>query len=66
LVPEGEVDAIRPEVVCAADGEEIAEDGVIEIAEGAQTGSRATMKMADPARPSAREVEEHELTHLPF
>ena len=41
MVPEGEVDAIRPEVVYAADGEEIAEDGVIEIAEGAQTGRGA-------------------------
>jgi hypothetical protein len=52
--------------VCATDGEDVAEEGVIEIAEGAQTGSRATLKMADPVRPSVKEVEEHELTHLPF
>ena len=35
-------------------------------AEGEDFGSRATVRMTDPRKPSREEVLEHERTHLPF
>ena len=31
-----------------------------------ETGKRETLKMMDPKLPSKAEIEEHELTHLPY
>ena len=42
------------------------EEGLEEIqAEEPETGERAPKKMLDPKLPSAAEVAEHELTHMP-
>lgn len=39
---------------------------VIEMAEDGQAGERNVMRMMDPVKPSAQEVRDHEMTHLPF
>ena len=47
----------------------IAEDEIEVVGENAgetMPGERKTRKMIDPLLPSAQEVEEHKLTHLPF
>ena len=44
-----------------AGGEEAAEESI----EG-EAGERQTKKMQDPKMPSKTEIEEHNLTHLPF
>ena len=31
-----------------------------------QKGERVTVKVLDPVKPSQKEIDEHELTHLPF
>ena len=36
------------------------------LGDDAEAGRRLTIKVADPALPSKAEVEEHELTHLPY
>ena len=42
------------------------EDGELEPPEEEQFGKRNPRKMLDPKLPSQREVEEHNLTHLPY
>ena len=42
------------------------EDDNKENKDGVQAGFRAPVKMLDPLKPSDREVEQHELTHLPY
>jgi len=65
------LDTVRPDSwkgeaqVCAvADGESEELEG--EEEEESTTEKRKPAKMVDPIKPSASEVEEHELTHLPF
>ena len=41
-------------------------EGEIEGEEEGEAGKRSVLKMMDPKRPSRAEVEEHELTHLPY
>ena len=42
------------------------EDDVLEMPEEEQFGTRNPRKMLDPKLPSQREIEEHNLTHLPY
>ena len=42
------------------------EDDVLEPAEEEQFGTRNPRRMLDPKLPSQREVDEHNLTHLPY
>ena len=43
-----------------------AEELKVEVEDEAESGSRKVKKMQDPIRPSAGEVCEHNLTHLPY
>ena len=49
-----------------ADGVGDAGDQLIEVTIEESMEARKPRKVADPIKPSAREVEEHELTHLPY
>ena len=52
-----------------AGGEERREeqqDSEGETQEEAETGLRRVVKLQDPKKPSEEEVQEHQLTHLPF
>ena len=41
-------------------------EGLVEETGEESQKSRRLKKVADPTKPSAREVEEHEFTHLPY
>ena len=41
-------------------------EGELKVEEACDLGRRILVKVADPKLPSAEEVAEHELTHLPY
>ena len=51
---------VRPNLVAAMDDAEITVDDDVEA------GSRSPVKVAAPTQPTDKEIQEHELTHLPF
>ena len=52
--------AVRPNLVDAMD------DAQITVDDDVDAGSRSPVKVAAPTQPTDKEIEEHELTHLPF
>ena len=59
---EKDINAAAQRTECAADD---AEEGCGNCGEG-EAGSRDTMRIPTPYKPSQAEVDEHNLTHLPF
>ena len=51
---------VRPNLVAAMDDAEITVDDDVDA------GSRSPVKVAAPTQPTDKEIQEHELTHLPF
>ena len=41
-------------------------DGIVEVAPEEDRGVRKPLKVADPKLPTQTEIDEHNLTHLPF
>lgn len=64
--PEDGKQAVRPEIICAADGKEEHEGDEVKTTDELEAGVRQAVKMLDPLKPSKKEIEEHALTHLPF
>ena len=51
---------VSPQFVC------IGETSVCDVEEHGETGVRKPVKVLNPQLPSREEIDEHELTHLPF
>ena len=47
-------------------GRDLEVDGDSMYVEEGELGKRSVLKMMDPKKPSQAEINEHELTHLPF
>ena len=52
--------AVSPQWVAAAE-----EGELVEAQDDFQKGERVTVKVLDPVKPSQKEIDEHEPTHLP-
>ena len=68
---------VRPEELCPVEGEALgkgevdAENGdsesqLQEFKEDDEAGARVPVRIADPRLPSADEIEQHNMTHLPY
>ena len=56
------LNAVRPEIACKIGIANVDDDAW----DGEEGGVRVPKKALDPRLPSAEEIAEHELTHLPF